>query len=139
MTLGEAVAEAGSVDRETRPGRLLELTVQDLALIDRLRLTLEPGLNVLTGETGAGKSIIVGALSLLLGERASADVIRTGAQKAVVEGVFDVANRKEIIAALSEQGFELANIQPNISRLVQANFFAIRDQPTIADGLLNFP
>ena len=53
-----------------RAGRLLELTVTDLALIDRLRLTLGPGLNVITGETGAGKSLLIDALGLALGARA---------------------------------------------------------------------
>lgn len=85
---------------------LLELRIQNFAVIEQLAIHLEAGLNALTGETGAGKSIIVGALSLLLGERASADSIRTGASKATVEGVFDVARRKDILAALSEQGIE---------------------------------
>jgi DNA repair protein RecN (Recombination protein N) len=85
---------------------LLELRIQNLAVIEQLSIHLESGLNALTGETGAGKSIIVGALSLLLGERASADVIRAGAQRATVEGVFDVASRKDILQALAEQGIE---------------------------------
>lgn len=85
---------------------LLELRIANLAVIEQLSIHLESGLNALTGETGAGKSIIVGALSLLLGERASADLIRAGAPKAVVEGVFDVASRKDILAALAEQGIE---------------------------------
>ncbi|MGQ0815820.1 MAG: DNA repair protein RecN [Gemmatimonadota bacterium] len=85
---------------------LLELRIQNFAVIEQLSIHLESGLNTLTGETGAGKSIIVGALSLLLGERASADTIRAGAPKAVVEGVFDVAHRKDILKALGEQGIE---------------------------------
>lgn len=85
---------------------LLELRIHNFAVIEQLSIHLESGLNALTGETGAGKSIIVGALSLLLGERASSDSIRTGAAKAVVEGVFDVAKKKEILAALAEQGIE---------------------------------
>src|SRR5512145_184784 len=85
---------------------LLELRIQNFAVIERLSVRLEPGLNVLTGETGAGKSIIVGALSLLLGERASADAVRTGADKAVVEGVFDVARHAEITTRLQQQGIE---------------------------------
>ena len=83
---------------------LIELRVQNYAVIDRLALRLEPGLNVLTGETGAGKSILVGALSLLLGERASSDAVREGAERAVVEGVFDVADRAGIAALLEAQG-----------------------------------
>ncbi len=83
---------------------LIELRVENFAIIERLSVRLEPGLNALTGETGAGKSIIVGALSLLLGERASAESVRTGAERAVVEGVFDVAARPDIRALLAEQG-----------------------------------
>jgi len=70
-------------------GRLLELTVSDLALIDRLRLTLGPGLNVITGETGAGKSLLIDALGLVLGSRADTGLIRHGADVARVEALFD--------------------------------------------------
>jgi DNA repair protein RecN (Recombination protein N) len=71
---------------------LTELRVRDLAVIADVTLPLKPGLNVLTGETGAGKSMLVDALALLLGERASADVVRPGAQKVVVEGAFDLTS-----------------------------------------------
>jgi DNA repair protein RecN (Recombination protein N) len=70
-------------------GRLLELTVSDLALIDRLRLTLGPGLNVITGETGAGKSLLIDALGLVRGSRADTSLIRHGADAARVEALFD--------------------------------------------------
>ncbi len=70
---------------------LRELRVRDLAVIADVTLPLQPGLNVLTGETGAGKSMLVDALALLLGERASADAVRPGAEKTVVEGAFDLA------------------------------------------------
>ncbi len=85
---------------------LIELRIQNFAVIDRLTVHLEPGLNVLTGETGAGKSIVVGALSLLLGGRASADVVRTGAEKATIEGVFDVARHSAVLSLLADQGLE---------------------------------
>ncbi|HEY0673202.1 MAG TPA: DNA repair protein RecN, partial [Longimicrobiales bacterium] len=85
---------------------LLELRISNFALIEALAIHFEAGLNALTGETGAGKSIIVGALGLLLGERASTESIRGGAQKATVEGVFDVARRKNVLALLAEQGIE---------------------------------
>jgi DNA repair protein RecN (Recombination protein N) len=85
---------------------LTELRVKNFAIIESLSLPLERGFNVLSGETGAGKSIIVGALGLLLGERASADLIRTGADRATVEGLFDVSDRKEISSLLDEHGID---------------------------------
>jgi DNA repair protein RecN (Recombination protein N) len=86
---------------------LTELRIRNFAIIESLTLPLAPGFNVLTGETGAGKSIIVGALGLLLGERASSELIRTGADRAVVEGVFDVADKAEVAQMLDERGIEL--------------------------------
>jgi DNA repair protein RecN (Recombination protein N) len=85
---------------------LTELRIQDFAVIDRLAVRLGPGLNALTGETGAGKSIIVGALSLILGERASADVVRTGSDRAIVEAVFDVSGMDAVLTLLAERGIE---------------------------------
>lgn len=72
-----------------RPGRLLELAVRDLGLIDHLQLVLQPGLNVLTGETGAGKSLLIDALGLALGARADSSLVRHGAESARVEVLFD--------------------------------------------------
>ncbi len=72
-----------------RAGRLLELAVIDLALIDRLRLPLEPAFNVLTGETGAGKSLLIDALGLATGARADSALVRHGAESARVEALFD--------------------------------------------------
>jgi DNA repair protein RecN (Recombination protein N) len=71
------------------PGRLLELAVSDLALIERLRLPLAAGLNVLTGETGAGKSLLIDALGLAIGARADTALVRHGAESARVEALFD--------------------------------------------------
>ena len=73
------------------------VSIRNLAVIDRLELEFEPGLNVLTGETGAGKSIIVGAVGLLVGGRASADLVRTGEDQAIVEAVFDDPAGEELI------------------------------------------
>ena len=96
--------------RTPRAGRALavltELRIRNFAIIESLALPLVGGFNVLTGETGAGKSIIVGALGFLLGERAGADVVRTGAEKAVVEGVFEGADRSDVAALLDERGIE---------------------------------
>ncbi|MBL8995989.1 MAG: DNA repair protein RecN [Gemmatimonadetes bacterium] len=85
---------------------LTELRIRNLAIIDAIVLPLAPGLNVLTGETGAGKSIIVGALGLLIGERASSDLVRSGADKATVEGVFDIGARRDLLDALDARGID---------------------------------
>lgn len=85
---------------------LIELRIRDYAVIDDLTLEVGPGLSVLSGETGAGKSIIVGALSLLLGERASSDVVRAGADRALVEAVFDVSMHDGVKARIGELGIE---------------------------------
>ena len=73
------------------------LSIRNLAVIDRLELEFEPGLNVLTGETGAGKSILVGAVGLLVGGRASGDLVRTGEDQAAVEAVFEDAAGAELV------------------------------------------
>jgi len=73
------------------------LAIRHLAVIDQLELEFQPGLNVLTGETGAGKSIVVGAVGLLVGGRASADLVRTGEDAASLEGIFETADGREII------------------------------------------
>jgi DNA repair protein RecN (Recombination protein N) len=87
---------------------LTELTIHDLAIIDELHLALAPGFSVLTGETGAGKSIIIDAVSLLLGGRADTEIVRTGAERAQVEGVFHVNStvRAALDALLIENGLE---------------------------------
>ena len=74
---------------------LTELSIENFALVDKQRLLFGPGLNILTGETGAGKSILLDALGLVLGERAGAEMVRHGAEKARVEAVFAVAGENE--------------------------------------------
>src|ERR671932_2010290 len=89
---------------------LTQLTIRDFAIIDRLTIDWLPGLNVVTGETGAGKSIIIDAVSALLGGRISPDFVRSGANRATVEGVFDLSVTEdlgELSAALDEHGLEL--------------------------------
>jgi DNA repair protein RecN (Recombination protein N) len=87
---------------------LTELRIRDLAIIDRLDLIFAPGFNVLTGETGAGKSIIIDAVNLLLGDRASADVVRAGEARTEVEGVFQLnpAVSARLTPLLTEHGLE---------------------------------
>src|SRR5580704_12664236 len=74
---------------------LIELRLENYAVIDNLVVEFGPGLSLLTGETGAGKSILIDALALLLGDKASSDVIRAGAEKAVISAVFEVEGRAE--------------------------------------------
>ena len=83
---------------------LLELNIKDFAIIDRLSLRLEQGFNVLTGETGAGKSIIIDALGTLRGDRADPTFVRAGTERARVEGVFSIADRPDIVPVLAEYG-----------------------------------
>jgi DNA repair protein RecN (Recombination protein N) len=89
---------------------LKELGIKNFAIIDGLRIEFGPGLNVFTGETGAGKSIVVDALSLALGERASADLIRTGSDEAVVEAAFELNGRgpAAVRGLLRDQGIDVA-------------------------------
>lgn len=82
------------------------LEVKDYALIDHINIEFGKGLNIITGETGAGKSILIDAMSLLLGERASIDVIRKGNQKSFVEGIFDVENNLKVKSLLEENEIE---------------------------------
>jgi len=89
---------------------LSQLTIRDFAIIDRLTIEWSRGLNVVTGETGAGKSIIIDAVGALLGGRISPDFVRHGASRATVEGVFDLSTAEdvgELKAALDEHGLEI--------------------------------
>ena len=97
---------------------LTELRVRDLAVIADVTLPLGTGLNVLTGETGAGKSMLVDALALLLGERASADVVRPGAKKTVIEGAFELAPQtvSRLSASLAGLGVETEDGQLILKR-----------------------
>lgn len=87
---------------------LSELTIQHFAIIERVHLQFEPGFNVLTGETGAGKSIIIDAVSLLLGGRGGADFVRSGADRAIIEGVFGLGSetRATVTPFLEQEGLE---------------------------------
>jgi DNA repair protein RecN (Recombination protein N) len=82
------------------------LHIRDFAIIDELEIPFSEGLNVLTGETGTGKSIIINAVNMILGDKASDDLIRTSAKEGIVEVLFDVAGNEELGAKLREKGFE---------------------------------
>lgn len=108
---------------------LTELRVRDLAVIADVTLKLRPGLNVLTGETGAGKSMLVDALALLLGERASADIVRPGAPRAIVEAAFDLSAPtapaappapSAVSAAAQELGIDMEDGQLIVRRDINA-------------------
>lgn len=98
---------------------LTDLTIRNIAIIDTLEITFKPGLTILTGETGAGKSIIIDAVALIMGGRASNDLIRSGEEEAVVEALFDITNLQQVRQLLVESGFDAANellIKRSISR-----------------------
>ena len=86
---------------------LLEISIKNFAIIEEISLTFENGMTVLTGETGAGKSIIIDAMNLMLGARASLDVIRHGANKAEIEGLFSVGENAALTQILEENGIEV--------------------------------
>ncbi|MEX0685242.1 MAG: DNA repair protein RecN [Balneolales bacterium] len=86
------------------------LYIKDFALIDELEVSFAPGLNILTGQTGAGKSIIIGALNMVLGERADTDMIRQGAQKAIAEAVINVGDAGSIKNILSEHAVDFGRV-----------------------------
>ncbi len=80
------------------------LTIQNFAIAENLEITFEPGLNLLTGETGAGKSILINAISAVVGGRISTEVVRTGATRAIVSGVFDISRLPEVQQLLESLG-----------------------------------
>ena len=88
---------------------LLEISIKNFAIIEAISLNFEKGMTVLTGETGAGKSIIIDAMNMMLGARATTDVIRHGAPKAEIEGLFSVENSRALQMIFDEQGIELGD------------------------------
>ena len=88
---------------------LLEISIKNFAIIEAISLNFEKGMTVLTGETGAGKSIIIDAMNMMLGARATTDVIRHGAPKAEIEGLFSIENSRALQEIFDEQGLELGD------------------------------
>lgn len=88
---------------------LLEISIKNFAIIEAISLNFEQGMTVLTGETGAGKSIIIDAMNMMLGARATTDVIRHGAPKAEIEGLFSVENSRLLQEIFDEQGLEMGD------------------------------
>lgn len=100
---------------------LQRLYIQNIALIDNIEVEFEPGFNVLTGETGAGKSILIDAVNLVLGERASRELIKFGEDKAKVEAVFNVSQNKKTQEKLSEMGITCEDGMLFFSREISAS------------------
>ena len=88
---------------------LLEISIKNFAIIEAISLNFEKGMTVLTGETGAGKSIIIDAMNMMLGARATTDIIRHGAPKAEIEGLFSIENSRALQEIFDEQGLELGD------------------------------
>ncbi|HIG76339.1 MAG TPA: DNA repair protein RecN [Bacteroidetes bacterium] len=117
---------------------LRSLYIRDYALIEELEVEFDSGLNIITGETGAGKSILLGALKLLLGERASTEALRTGAKKAIIEGVFDNADEGRLPSLLESHQIEpdptgLLTIRREVSERGSRAF--LNDTPATLDVL----
>ena len=110
---------------------LKSFEVKDYALIEHISVEFGSGLNIITGETGAGKSILIDAMSLLLGERASTEVVRKGAQKSFVEGIFNVKGNRKVKSILEENEVDFSDeliIRREIS-LKGSNRCFINDTP----------
>ncbi len=100
---------------------LVELTVENYAVIEQVRVRFHAGLNLLTGETGSGKSIVVDALGLLLGGRASAEMVRAGASRARISGIFEITPTPALAVILDGAGIELEDGELLIEREIQSN------------------
>jgi DNA repair protein RecN (Recombination protein N) len=95
--------------------------VENYAVIEKVRVRFHPGLNLLTGETGSGKSIVVDALSLLLGGRASPEMVRTGADRARISGIFEIAESPALAKLLESAGIEMEDREVLVEREIQAS------------------
>ena len=114
---------------------LTDLTIKNVAIIDTLQITFKSGLTVLTGETGAGKSIIIDAVGLIMGSRASSDLIRSGEEEATVEALFDISAQTDIRQLLMEAGFDCEDellIKRSLSRSGKNKIFINGGMATLA-------
>ena len=125
---------------------LNDLSIKNFAIIDELHVSFDEGLNVISGETGAGKSIIIGAVSLLLGDRATAEMIRTKADSATVEALFDISSNDALREKAASMGFTTGDeliIRRVISRtgknkaLINGQMATLANLSTISESLIN--
>ena len=125
---------------------LNDLSIKNFAIIDELHVTFGEGLNVISGETGAGKSIIIGAVSLLLGDRATAEMIRTSADSATVEALFDTTHNNPLQEKIASMGFTAGDeliIRRVISRtgknkaLINGQMATLANLSAISESLIN--
>ena len=118
---------------------LLEISIKNFAIIEAISLNFEKGMTVLTGETGAGKSIIIDAMNMMLGARATTDVIRHGAPKAEIEGLFSVENSRLLQEIFNEQGLEMGD-EIIIRREILQNGRSLSDhaEPRITKAIRGF-
>jgi len=125
---------------------LNDLSIKNFAIIDELHVSFGDGLNVISGETGAGKSIILGAVSLLLGDRATAEMIRTQADSATVEALFDISSNVALREKIASMGFTAGDeliIRRVISRtgknkaLINGQMATLTNLSAISESLIN--
>jgi DNA repair protein RecN (Recombination protein N) len=120
---------------------LEEISVRDFALIDRLQVSLSDGLSILSGETGAGKSLLIGAIGFLLGGKADTGVIRSGAEEALVTGLVDISRSPEARGWLEARGIEAEDGRVLLRRGIKASGRAsvyIQNQPALRADLAEF-
>jgi len=114
---------------------LTDLTIRNIAIIDTLHISFKEGLTVLTGETGAGKSIIIDAVGLIMGGRASTDLIRSGCDEAVVEALFDITGQPDMAQQLRDSGYDCDHellVKRSISRAGKNRLFINGSMATLA-------
>ncbi|MEQ8214483.1 MAG: AAA family ATPase, partial [Smithellaceae bacterium] len=125
---------------------LSELSIKNFAIIDELHVSFNEGLNIISGETGAGKSIIIGAVNLLLGDRAASEMIRTQADAATVEALFDIAHNEFLREKVRQMGFDVENeiiIRRVISRtgknkaLINGQMATLSNLAAVGEFLIN--
>jgi len=118
---------------------LKKFYIKNFALFDELQVSFDAGLNIITGETGAGKSLIIDALNTILGERADPAVVRTGAEKAIIEGVFQIPQKEELTRLLKDYDIDLIDNELIIRREILASGRSrafINDSPVSIQMLL---